>query len=325
MSMLRKTTLIKQKMHRLKHMNVSILLLHQDQKLLNHPLEQVRGNPSKLVQTRRQLATDPEMCMFALTVSTAELKNIKEAMADHAWIEAMQEYIHKFDRLNEEGIDFEESFAPVARSEAPDGFVDPDHLEKVYRLMKALYGLKQAPKAWYGALSTFLISKGFTKDADHVRCLDTRKSTSGGIQFLGAKLVSWVSKKQDFTSMSMVEAEYVALSASCAQVLWMRTQLKDYGFHYNKIPLYCDSQSTIGISCNPVQHSRTKHIVVRYHFIKEQVERGIVELYFVRTEYQLADMFTKALSQERFEYLVGRLGMRCLTSAELEVLANKIA
>ncbi|GJY89020.1 hypothetical protein Tco_0503648 [Tanacetum coccineum] len=162
-------------------------------------------------------------------------------------------------------------------------------------------------------------------DADHAGCLDTRKSTSRGIQFLGDKLVSWMSKKQNYTAMSSVEAEYVALSASCAQVMWMRTQLQDYGFNYNKIPLYCDSQSAIAISCNPVQHSRTKHIHTRYHFIKEQVENGIIELYFVRTEYQLADMFTKALPEDRFKYLVRRIGMRCLTPAELEVLTNESA
>ncbi|GKA27684.1 retrovirus-related pol polyprotein from transposon TNT 1-94 [Tanacetum coccineum] len=311
----------------------------------DHPLTQVRGNPSKPVQTRRQLATDPEMCMFALTVSIVEPKNIRMAMDDSAaWIEAMQDELHQFDRLQvwelvdkpfgknviklkwlwknkkdedqtvirnkarlvakgyaqEEGIDFEESFAPVARLEAvrifvayaahksfpiyqmdvktaflngplkeevyvaqPDGFVDPDHPDKVYRLRKALYGLKQAPRAW-------------TSDPP----IPTR--TSGGTQFLGDKLVSWMSKKQDCTAMSSAEAEYVALSASCAQ------------------------------------HSRTKHIHTRYHFIKEQVENGIIELYFVRTEYQLADMFTKALPEERFQYLVRRIGMRCLTPAELE-------
>ncbi|GKD25324.1 hypothetical protein Tco_1231538, partial [Tanacetum coccineum] len=127
------------------------------------------------------------------------------------------------------------------------------------------------------------------------------------------------------TAMSSAEAEYVALSASCAQVMWMRTQLQDYGFNYNKIPLYCDSQSAIAISCNPVQHSRTKHIHTRYHFIKEQVENGIIELYFVRTEYQLADMFTKALPEDRFKYLVRRIGMRCLTPTDLEVLTNETA
>ncbi|GJY96384.1 hypothetical protein Tco_0513294, partial [Tanacetum coccineum] len=93
----------------------------------------------------------------------------------------------------------------------------------------------------------------------------------------------------------------------CAQVIWMRTQLLDYGFKYNRIPMYCDSKSAIAISCNPVQHSKTKHIDIRYHFIKEHVERGTVEIYFVRTEYQLADLFTKALPKERFEYLVYRI------------------
>ncbi|GJR42993.1 hypothetical protein Tco_1311096 [Tanacetum coccineum] len=142
----------------------------------------------------------------------------------------------------------------------------------------------------------------------------------------GDKLVSWSSKKQDCTAMSTAYVEYVSLSASCAQVLWMRTQLTDYGFNFNKIPMYCDSKSAIAISFNLEQHSRTKHIVVRYYFMKEHVERGIVELYFVRTEYQLADLFMKALLKERFEYLVGRLGMRCLTpEEELKVLANESA
>nr|GFC16264.1 retrovirus-related Pol polyprotein from transposon TNT 1-94 [Tanacetum cinerariifolium] len=163
-------------------------------------------------------------------------------------------------------------------------------------------------------------------DLDHAGCLDSRKSTSGGIQFLGGgKLVSWSSKKQDYTSMSFAEAEYVSLSAYYAQVLWMRTQLTDYGFHFDKIPMYCDSKAAIAISCNLVQHSRTKHVDVRYHFIKEKVEKGIVELFFVETEYQLADLFTKALPEERFKYLVRRLGMRCLTPDKLEVLANESA
>ncbi|GKE43476.1 retrovirus-related pol polyprotein from transposon TNT 1-94 [Tanacetum coccineum] len=145
---------------------------------------------------------------------------------------------------------------------------------------------------------------------------------SGGAQFLGEKLVSWSSKKQDCTALSTAEAKYVSLSACCAQVLWMRTQLTDYGFHFNKIPIYCDSKLAIAISCNPVQHSRTKHIAVRYHFIKKHVEKGMIELYFVKTDYQLADLFTKALPAERFNYLVRRLGMRSLFPRELERLAK---
>ncbi|GJR03197.1 retrovirus-related pol polyprotein from transposon TNT 1-94 [Tanacetum coccineum] len=175
------------------------------------------------------------------------------------------------------------------------------HLKEVKRIFKYLKGTINMG-LWYPKDSGFELTA--FSDADHAGCIDTRKSTSGGIQFLGDKLVSWMSKKQNCTAMSSAEAEYVALSASCAQVMWMRTQLQDYGFNYNKIPLYCDSQSAIAISCNPVQHSRTKHIHTRYHFIKEQVENGIIELYFVRTEYQLADMFTKALPEDRFKYLV---------------------
>nr|GFC30361.1 retrotransposon protein, putative, unclassified [Tanacetum cinerariifolium] len=104
-----------------------------------------------------------------------------------------------------------------------------------------------------------------------------------------------------------------------------RSKLTDYGFYFDKIPMYCDSKAAIAISCNPVQHLRTKHIDVRYHFIKEKVEKGIVELFFVGTEYQLADLFTKALPEERFKYLIRRLRMKCLTPAELKALANESA
>ncbi|GJW24888.1 hypothetical protein Tco_0038699 [Tanacetum coccineum] len=180
-----------------------------------------------------------------------------------------------------------------------EGFIDADYLSHVYKLKKALW-VKASTKAM---------------------------STSGETQFLGEKLVSWSSKKQDCTALSTAEAEYVSLSVCCAQVLWMRTQLTDYGFHFNKIPIYCDSKSAIAISCNPVQHSRTnkkkKHIAVRYHFIKEHVEKGTIELYFVKTDYQLpTSVSTKALPVDRFNYLVRRLGMRSLSPKELERLAK---
>nr|GEU91823.1 retrovirus-related Pol polyprotein from transposon TNT 1-94 [Tanacetum cinerariifolium] len=162
---------------------------------------------------------------------------------------------------------------------------------------------------------------GFS-DADYAGCKDTFKSTSSGAQFLGEKLVSWSSKKQDCMALSTAKVEYACLFACCAQVLWMRTQLTDYGFHFNKILIYCDSKSAIAISYNLVQHSRTKHIAVRYHFIKEHVEKGTIELYFVKTDYQLADLFTKVLPVDRFNYLVRRLCMRSLSSQELDRLAK---
>ncbi|GKE68329.1 hypothetical protein Tco_1526401 [Tanacetum coccineum] len=175
--------------------------------------------------------------------------------------------------------------------------------------------------AWYQAKLTEKHLKEVKRIFRYLRgTINMGLCTSGGAQFLGEKLVSWSSKKQDYTALSTVEAEYVSLSACCAQVIWMRTQLTDYGCHFNMMPIYCDSKSAIVISCNLVQHSRTKHIVVRYHFIKEHVEMGTVELYFVRTDYQLADLFTKALLVDRFNYLVCHLGMRSLSPQELERL-----
>nr|GEX01033.1 hypothetical protein [Tanacetum cinerariifolium] len=335
---------------------------------------------------------------------------------------------------SEEGINFEESFAPIARLEAvrifvayaahrsfpiyqmdvkmaflngvlkeeiyvaqPDGFVDPDHPEKVYRLRKALYGLKQAPRVWYDELSKFLTSKGFTKG------LQIRKSPCG---------IFINQAKYGLEILHKHEAECVALSAICAQVMWMRTQLQDYGLYYNNIPLYCDSQSTIAISCNPeegidfkesfapVARLEAVQIFIAYAAhksfpiyqmdvkigflngpLKEEVyvaqpkgfvdpdhpekakyaleilhKHGMEKRQSIDTpmatkpkldanlsgnpvdqtdyrskigsliaEYQLADMFTKDLPEDRFKYLVRRIGIRCLTTAELEVLAKESA
>ncbi|GKB57125.1 retrovirus-related pol polyprotein from transposon TNT 1-94 [Tanacetum coccineum] len=245
----------------------------------------------------------------------------------------------------------------------PDGFVDSDKPNYVYRLKKALYGLKQAPHAWYNLLSSFLLSQGFSKGtvnstlfinrkgkdfllisqsprgiflnqskyaleslkkygiescdlvntpivkkskldedtqgkvvdpthyhgmvgtlmylassrpdldsaialtafayANHAGCQDTRRSTSGSMQLLGDRLVSWSSKRQKSDAISSTEVEYIALSDCCAQVLWMRSQLTDYGLEFNKILMYCDNKSAIALCCNNVQHSRSNHIDIR--------------------------------------------------------------
>nr|GFC99823.1 retrotransposon protein, putative, unclassified [Tanacetum cinerariifolium] len=123
-------------------------------------------------------------------------------------------------------------------------------------------------------------------------------------------------------AISSTEAEYIALSGYCAQILWMRSQLSDYGLAFNKIPMYCDNKSAIALCCNNVQHSRSKHIDIRYHFIKEQVENGVIELYFVNAEYQLADIFTKALGRDRIEFLTNKLGVRSFTPETLKKLMN---
>nr|GEV77115.1 retrovirus-related Pol polyprotein from transposon TNT 1-94 [Tanacetum cinerariifolium] len=344
-----------------------------------------------------------------------EPKTYKDALTQSCWIEAMQEELNEFKRLEnkarlvargyrqEERIDFEESFALVARLEAiriflayaahknmvvyqmdvktaflignlreevyvsqPDGFVDQEIPNHVCKLKKALYGLKQAPRAWYDMLSPFPISQDFYKgsvdltlfirkngndlllwilqwsrnpnwmrikkgkllihditvdssvkliafaDADHAGCQDTRCSTYGSVQFLGERLIS------------CAKAKYIALSGCCAQILWMRSQLSDYGLGFNKIPMYCDNKSAIALCCNNVQHSRSKHIDIQYHFIKEQVENEVVELYFVNTEYQLADLFTKALGRDRIEFRINKLGMRRFTPETLKQLMDEV-
>ncbi|KAJ9559742.1 hypothetical protein OSB04_004902 [Centaurea solstitialis] len=180
------------------------------------------------------------------------------------------------------------------------------HMMAVKRILRYLKGTPNRG-LWYPKESGFELVA--FSDADHGGCQLDRKSTSGHVQFLGDKLVSWGSKKQHCVSTSTAEAEYVAAASCCSQVLWMRTQLRDYGYNFNHIPIYCDSKSAIAITCNPVQHTRTKHIDIRYHFIKDHVEKGTIELYFVNTEYQLADLFTKPLDEKRFNFLISNLGM----------------
>ncbi|GJS18619.1 retrovirus-related pol polyprotein from transposon TNT 1-94 [Tanacetum coccineum] len=195
------------------------------------------------------------------------------------------------------------------------------HLNAVKRIFRYLKGTVHRG-LWYPKDSSFALTA--FADADHAGCQDTRRSTSGSIQLLGDRLVSWSSKRQKSAAISSTEAEYIALSGCCAQVLWMRSQLTDYGFGFNKIPMYCDNKSAIALCCNNVQHSRSKHIDIRFHFIKEHVENGVIELYFVNTEYQLADIFTKALGRERIEFLINKLGMRSFTPDTLKQLADEV-
>nr|GEU70458.1 integrase, catalytic region, zinc finger, CCHC-type, peptidase aspartic, catalytic [Tanacetum cinerariifolium] len=236
----------------------------------DHPLEQVRGNPSKPVQTRRQHTTDPEMCMFALTVSTVEPKNIKEAMADSAWINAMREELHQFDKLqvwelvdkpfgkNEEGIDFEELFAPVARLEAVRIFVA------------------------YAAHKSFPIYQ-----------MDVK------IPFLNGPLKEevYVSQPDGFVDPDHPDKARYALEI-----------LKKHGMEK-------------GQSIGTPMATKPKLDADLSGKLVDQIDYRSK----IRTEYQLADMFTKALPEDRFKYLVRRIGMRCLTPVELEVLANESA
>nr|GEU90283.1 hypothetical protein [Tanacetum cinerariifolium] len=468
---------------------------HNSEWTKDHPLENIIGKLARPISTRLQLHEQALFCYYDAFLTAIEPKTYKDALTQSykvmvitlKWI-----YKVKLDELGgilknkarlvahgyrqEDGIDFDESFAPVIRLEAkriflafathmnmvvyqmdvktaflngnlleevyvsqPDGFVDTDNLNHVYKLKKTLHGLKQAPRAWYDMFSSFLITQDFFKgsvdptlfirregeelllisqsprgifinqskyaleslkkysfdscdpvdtpmveksnldedkerkavdpshyrgmigtllyltasrhglqfficmcaryqarptekhlhavkrifrylrgtvnqglwypkdssialtafiDADHAGCQDTRRSTSVSMQFLRDRLVSWSLKRQKSAAISSTEAEYIALSGCCAQVLWMRSQLTDYGLGFNKIPIY--------------------------HFIKEHVENGVIELYFVNTEYQLVDIFTKALGRERIEFMINKLGMRSFTSKTLKQLADEV-
>nr|GEX69295.1 retrotransposon protein, putative, unclassified [Tanacetum cinerariifolium] len=162
------------------------------------------------------------------------------------------------------------------------------------------------------------------RDVNHAGFQNTCRSTSGSMQFLVDRLVSWLLKRQKSAAISSMEAKYIALSGCCAQVFWMRSYLTDYGLRFNKIPMYCDNKSAIDLCYNNVQHSRSKHIDIRFHFIKEHVKNGVIELYFVNTEYQLVDIFTKALGKERIKFLINKLGMRSFTPKTLKQLAYEV-
>ena len=180
------------------------------------------------------------------------------------------------------------------------------HLKAVKRIMRYLkdtldFGL------FYSKSSTFdLISYS---DADFAGSKSDRKSTSGTCHMLGHSLVSWFSKKQNCVSLSTTEAEYIAASLACTQVIWMKQTLKDFGLNFENTTIFCDNTSAINLSKNPILHSRTKHIQIRHHFLREQVLNNIIKLEFIPTNQQLADIFTKPLKHEDFTRIRRELGI----------------
>ena len=131
-------------------------------------------------------------------------------------------------------------------------------------------------------------------------CKVERKSTLGICQLLGRSLVSWSSKKQNCVALSIAEVEYISVGSCCAQLLWMKTTLSDFGVKFKKVPLLCDDESAIKLTNNLVQHARTKHIDVRHHFIRDHQQNGDNCIKSVGTDDQLADIFTKPLDEKRF-------------------------
>jgi hypothetical protein len=178
------------------------------------------------------------------------------------------------------------------------------HLRAVKRIMRYLV---YTPKfgLWYPKGSTFDLI-GFS-DADWEGCKIDRKSTSGTCQFLGRSLVSWASKKQNSLALSTAEAKYIVVGHYCVQLLWMRQTLRDYGYKLSKVPLLCDNESAIRMMDNPV--GRTKHIDIRYHFLRDHQQRGDIKITYVSTKEQLADIFTKPLDDKNFSKLRNELNI----------------
>ena len=187
------------------------------------------------------------------------------------------------------------------------------HLSAVKRIMRYLIGTPNMG-LWYPKGSSCYLT-GYS-DSDYGGCKKDRKSTSGTCHLLGNSLISWHSKKQVSVALSTAKAEYVAAGSCCAQILWMKQQLKDYGIKLDHIPIKCDNTSAINLSKNPVMHSRTKHIDIRHHFIRDHVLKGDCVLEFIESSNQLADIFTKPLAKENFFFIRRELGLidqSCIT------------
>nr|GEW27085.1 hypothetical protein [Tanacetum cinerariifolium] len=424
-----------------------------------HLLENITSQLARPVSTRLQLHEQALFCYYDAFLTSVEPKTYKDALNQSCWIEAMQEELNEFERL-EKGIDFEESFAPIARLEAiriflayaahmnmvayqmdvktaflngnlqeevyasqPDGFMDPDNPNHVYKLKKALYGLKQAPRAWYDMLYAFLISQDFSKGSvdptvfirrnrndlllvqiyvddiifaastpelcdlfAKIMCSKFKMSMMGKISFfLGLHILkvpkavyasqpdgfmdpdnpnhvyklkkalyglkqaphAWYDMlyafliSQDFSKGSVDPTKYGFESCDPVDTPMVEKSKLDKDkegkavdpSHYRDAD-HAGCQDTRRSTSGSLQFlgdrliswssKRSKHIDIRYHFINEHVENGVIELYFVNTEYQLADIFTKALGRERIKFLINKLGMQSFTSETLQKLTDEV-
>ncbi|GJU05953.1 putative ribonuclease H-like domain-containing protein [Tanacetum coccineum] len=196
---------------------------------------------------------------------------------------------------------------PQGRPKPAKAWVTPktSHLNAVKRIFKYLKG-KPHLGLWYPRESPFDL-EAFS-DSDYGGSNLDRKSTTGGCQFLGQRLISWQCKKQTIVATSTTEAEYVAAANCCGQVLWVQNQLLDYGFNFMNTKIHIDNESTICIVKNPVYHSKTKHIEIRHHFIRDCYEKKLISVEKIHTDLNVADLLTKPFDGPRFNYLVVSIG-----------------
>ncbi|CAL9000335.1 unnamed protein product, partial [Prunus brigantina] len=165
--------------------------------------------------------------------------------------------------------------------EQPEGFKVKGKEDLVCRLKKSLYGLKQAPRQWYKKFDSFMIEHRYRRTtSDH--CVFVKRFDDGGA-------VSWQSKLQKCVALSTTEAEFIAATEACKEMLWMKRFLQELGQEQHKYTLHCDSQSAIHLSKNPSFHSRSKHIDVRYHWIHDVLESKQLQLEKIHTDDNSSD------------------------------------
>nr|GEX04286.1 hypothetical protein [Tanacetum cinerariifolium] len=376
----------------------------------DHPLEQVIGEPSRPVLTRNQLWTDSDMCMYALTMSTMEPKNVKEAMTDPAWIESMQEellHICEHKLFTEFQMYVKTAFLHCTLKEdvyvcQPEGFIDADHPRHVYKLKKALYGLKQAPRVWYDELSMFLLQHHFFKGTIDPTLFIRRFDNDILVVQVYVDDIIFDSTHPRYTQLffDLMKSRFkMSMMGEMTFFLSLQVNQSPCGIFINQSNYVLEILKKYGIeSCDPVgtpmeikyeldlDQNGTPVDATKYHSMigalmyltssrldivhatclcaqyqakptekhlkevkrifhvdyvgckdifkstsgraqflgekLEHVEKGTIELYFVKTDYQLADIFTKALPADRFNYLVRRLSMRSLSPQELDRLAK---
>nr|GEV58537.1 hypothetical protein [Tanacetum cinerariifolium] len=336
----------------------------------DHPLENIIGQLARPVSTRLQLHEQALFCYYDAFLTSVELKTYKDALTQSCWIEAMQEELNEFERLEVwelvprpdkvmvitlkwiykakriflaydvhknmvvYQIDVKTAFSNGnIREEVysqPDGFVDPDNPNHVYKLKKALYGLKQAPSTWYDMLSSFLISQDFSKGSVDPTLFIRRNGNDillisqspRGIFINQSKYALESLKKYGFESCDPVDTPMVEKSKLDEDKEGKAVDPSCYRGMIGTLLYLIASRPDLQFSI--CMYARSRHIDIRYYFIKKHVENGVIELYFVNTEYQLADIFTKALGRERIEFLINKLGMRNFTSETLKQLTDEV-
>ncbi|GJW95901.1 ribonuclease H-like domain-containing protein [Tanacetum coccineum] len=281
--------------------------IHKD-----HSLDHVIGDVQSGVQTRRMAKTTNEQgfisvvyegktykylhtYLFAYFLSQEEPKRIAKALSDSAWIEAMQE---KLLQIKEEVYMCQ-----------PPGFEDPDYPDKVYKVVKALYCLHQALRAW-SMIGSLMYLTSSRPDIMFGVCAYARfQVTPKDLPF---DLVAYTDSDYAGASVdrkSTTGAEYVAAASCCGQVLWIQNQMLDYGYNFMNTKIFIDNESTICLVKNPVFHSKTKHIEIRHHFIRDSNEKKLIQMIKIHTHQNVANFLIKAFDVGRFQYPVASIGM----------------